>query len=80
MSGMIVGSLIAIIIYGILTLNIVPYINFMNMDVDLYKNFAAYSILQLFIQLVFMSIIEKLYYEEKNGLANKISILYHLIY
>ena len=65
MSGIIVGGLIGIVIYGLLALNIVPYINFMNMDVDLYKNFAVYSILQLFIQLVFMFIIEKLYYEEK---------------
>ena len=79
MSGIIVGSLIAIIIYGLLALNIASYINFMNMDVDLYKNFAVYSILQLFIQLVFMFIIEKLYYEEKNSLANRYSISFNLL-
>ena len=79
MSGIIVGGLIGIVIYGFLVLNIVPYINFMNMDVDLYKNFAVYSILQLFIQLVFMFIIEKLYYEEKNELANKYSISFNLL-
>lgn len=79
MSGIIVGGLIGIVIYGLLALNIVPYINFMNMDVDLYKNFAVYSILQLFIQLVFMFIIEKLYYEEKNELANKYSISFNLL-
>ena len=79
MSGIIIGSIVAIIIYGLLAFNIVSYINFMNMDVNLYKNFAVYSILQLFIQLVFMFIIEKLYYEEKNALANKYSISFNML-
>lgn len=79
MSGIIIGSILSFFIYILLALNIVPYIKFMNMDVNLYKNFAIYSILQLFIQLVFMFIIEKLYYEEKNSLANKYSIIFNLL-
>lgn len=65
MSGIVVGGIISIIIYGLILFNINSYINFMNMDFSLYKNFTIYSILQLFIQLIFMFIIEKLYYEEK---------------
>ena len=79
MSGIIIGSILSFFIYILLALNIVPYIKFMNMDVNLYKNFAIYSILQLFIQLVFMFIVEKLYYEEKNSLANKYSIIFNLL-
>jgi hypothetical protein len=79
MSGIVLGSIFAFFIYGIIILNIEKYINFMNMDVSIYKNFAIYSVLQLFIQLIFMFIIEKLYYEEKNTLANKYSIIFNLL-
>lgn len=77
MSGIVVGSIFALFIYGFLALNIVNYINFMNMDINIYKKFAIYSVIQLFIQLVFMFIITKLYYEEKNSLANKYSLIFN---
>ena len=79
MSGIITGSLVAIMVYGLLAANITHYIEFMNMDAGLYKNFALYSVLQLFIQLIFVLIIEKLYYEGKNRLANKYSIMFNLL-
>lgn len=79
MSGIVLGSILAILIYGLLVINIVPYINFMNMDVNVYKIFAIYSVLQFLIQLIFMFIVEKLYYEEKNTLANKYSITFNLL-
>lgn len=79
MSGIVSGIIFSSIVYGIIILNIEKYMNFMNMDVSLYKNFAIYSVLQLFIQAIFMFIIEKLYYEEKNTLANKYSILFNLL-
>ena len=37
----------------------------MNMDFEIYKEFAVYSILQLYIQLVFSFVLEKLYFEGK---------------
>lgn len=79
MSGIVLGSILAILIYGLLVINIVPYINFMNMDVNVYKIFTIYSVLQFLIQLIFMFIVEKLYYEEKNTLANKYSITFNLL-
>lgn len=79
MSGIVVGSIIAFILFITLTINIVPYIKFMNMNVELYKNFAIYSVLQLFIQIIFIFIIEKLYYEENNLLANKYSLIFNLL-
>lgn len=79
MSGIALGSIIAFIIYGLLTLNIERYIRFMNMDVEFYKNFAIYSILQLFVQLIFAFILEKLYYEEENTKANKYSIIFNIL-
>ncbi len=79
MSGIVIGGIIAFIVFGILVLNIEQYITFMNMDISIYKNFAIYSVLQLFIQLIFAFILEKLYYEEKNDLANKYSFSFNLL-
>lgn len=79
MSGLVIGSLIALIIFGTILLNIKSYINFMNMDISIYKNFTIYSVIQLFIQLIFAFILDKLYYEEKNSIANKYSIIFNFL-
>ena len=79
MSGIVIGSMVAFIIFGFIVINIDKYINFMNMDITLYKTFAIYSVIQLFIQLVFAFVLEKLYYEEKNDIANKYSLGFNLL-
>ena len=79
MSGIVLGIIIAFIIYGLIVLNIEKYIKFMNMDVEFYKTFAIYSVLQLFIQLIFAFILEKLYYEEENIKANKYSLIFNIL-
>lgn len=65
MSGIVVGSLIAFVIFAFIVLNIEQYIRFMNMNVSIYKTFAIYSVIQLFVNLFFSFFLEKLYYEEK---------------
>ena len=79
MSGMVIGTIISIIIFSIILINIDNYINFMNMDIHTYKIFTIYSVLQLFISLEFAMILNKLYYEEKNILANKYSLIFNLL-
>ena len=79
MSGMIIGTIVSVIIFAILLFNIDNYINFMNMDIDTYKVFTIYSVLQLFICLEFAMVLNKLYYEEKNKLANKHSLVFNLL-
>lgn len=79
MSGIVVGSIVAFLIFGFIVINIEEYISFMNMDVTIYKTFAIYSVIQLFIQLVFAFVLEKLYYEEKNDIANKYSLGFNLL-
>lgn len=79
MSGLLIGSIVSIIIFTIILLNVDNYINFMNMSTQIYKNFTIYSILQLFISLEFAMIQNKLYYEEKNKLANKYSLIFNLL-
>lgn len=79
MSGLILGTIISIIIFIVVLLNVDNYISFMNMNINTYKNFTIYSILQLFICLEFAMMQDKLYYEEKNELANKNSIIFNLL-
>ena len=78
-SGMTLGSIIGLGIFGFVALNIESYISFMNMDIATYKEFALYSVIQLSIQLVFSFILEKLYFEDKNKLANKYCILFNML-
>ena len=79
LSGMTLGIIVGAIIFGFLAINVESYIKFMNMDVNIYKGFTIYSILQLYIQLVFQFVLEKLYYEDKEKLANKYCIQMNLL-
>lgn len=79
MSGLVLGTIFGFFIFGFFVLNIDKYITFMNMDISIYREFAIYSIIQLYIQLIFTFIINKLYYEEKNDLANKYSITFNIL-
>ena len=79
MSGLMIGSIVSTIIFVIVILNIEKYISFMNMDITTYKTFTIYSVLNLYICLEFAMILDKLYYEEKNKLANKYSIIFNLL-
>lgn len=79
MSGLVLETIVSIIIFTIILLNVDNYISFMNMDISTYKNFTIYSILQLFICLEFAMMQDKLYYEEKNKLANKHSLVFNLL-
>lgn len=79
MSGLVLGTIIGFFVFGFFVLNIDKYIQFMNMDILTYREFAIYSIIQLYIQLIFTFIINKLYFEEKNDLANKYSITFNIL-
>src|SRR5574344_753784 len=79
MSGMFIGTSVSIFIFFIVLFKRDGYINFMNMDIKVYKTFTIYSILQLFICLEFAMMLSKLYYEEKNKLANKYSLIFNLL-
>ena len=79
LSGMTLGIIIGFFIFGFLVINIKNYIEFMHMDYNTYKEFAIYSVIQLYIQLVFGLVMEKLYFEGKEKLANKYMIIINLL-
>lgn len=79
LSGMTLGIIIGAIVFGFIAINVENYIKFMNMDINIYREFTLYSIIQLYIQLIFSFVLEKLYYEGKEKLANKYCIQMNLI-
>ncbi|MBQ6510434.1 hypothetical protein IJI94_00480 [Candidatus Saccharibacteria bacterium] len=79
MSGLIIGGIVSATVFLAIIVNIEKYINFMNMSVERYKVFSIYYIIQLFIQLMLAFILEKLYYENKNSLANKYSLIFNIL-
>ena len=79
MSGIVTGIIVAALSFGFVLWKVEDYISFMNMDVLVYKTFTIYTIILLFFQVVFSFILDKLYYEEKNSLANKYSIIFNAI-
>ena len=78
-SGFILGSLLGMLILGSIVWNIDKYILFMNMDIQTYKVFAIYAVIQMFLQLLLNLSLCKLYYEDENKRANKYSFLFNLI-
>lgn len=44
LSGMTIGMIVGFIVFGIFAINVRKYIEFMNMDYEVYKEFALYSI------------------------------------
>ena len=79
LSGMTLGIIVGFVVFGIFAINVKKYVEFMNMDYDTYKEFAVYSILQLYIHLIFSSVLEKLYFENKEKLANKYCMRFNLL-
>lgn len=79
LSGMTSGTIIGFIVFGLFALDLKSYIKLMNLDYEIYKEFALYSVIQLYIQLLFAFVLEKLYFEGKEKKANKYCIQLNLL-
>lgn len=79
LSAMTLGIIIGFGVFGFIVINIKNYIEFMNMDYNIYKEFAVYSVIQLYIQLIFSFVMEKLYFEGKEKVANKYMLILNLL-
>lgn len=77
--GILFGAIFSGIIFGILILNVDKFIAFMNMDAEVYRNFTIYIFAQLWIQLIFAMILEKIYYQDRETQANKYSFGFNLL-
>lgn len=78
-NGIFYGTLVSILIYGALIFCVDNYISFMNMEVETYRIFCIYSMLQMCCQSVMQLCLTKLYYKNKDKLANKITIGFNVV-
>lgn len=78
-SGIFWGLIVSIIIFGFISINSNNYINFMNMNKDIYFIFCNYSIIQILLQTILQLIVTKLYYLEQNKKANLLVLLFNII-
>ena len=79
MSGLLAGSILGFFIFGTATFYVEKYLDFMSMDTMFYRNFTIYSLMQIYLQMVFSFVMNKLYYEGKNELANVYSVLFNVL-
>lgn len=78
-SNMLFGSIIVFLITILLTLNIDKYISFFNLNSHVYHTYAIYSIFLMFFGFLMQLISQKLYYENKNSLSNRINIYFNVV-
>lgn len=79
-SGFLLGTIIGGILFFLVILNLDTYIVFMNMEYGEYKEFALFSLISLYISLIFGMLMEKLYFANKEKYANKLMVIFGMIY
>ncbi len=77
-SNMLFGLLIVGLLTLILVINVNTYIKLMNMNVNTYHHFCIYSIIWMYLSFIMQTIMQKLYYDNKNNESNKINIIFNL--
>jgi len=78
-SNIILGTIIVFIVVLLFSLKVDSYIEFMNLDPTVYREYCIYSFIVMLFQAVIRMICEKLYFREENKKANKIAILFNVI-
>lgn len=69
-NGIFWGTIFSAIIFAIPLIFVDNYISFFGQDEELYRIYVIYAIVQLFIQTMFSFIIDKLFFEDKDKIAN----------
>lgn len=78
-SSLLLGTLFTFIIYGFIFVNVNHYLSFMGYNVETYKIFTSYSIIQLGLSTIFYILIELLYFENKEDLASKYCLIFNTL-
>lgn len=78
-ANIILGCIFVGLIVLLLAINTDSYITFFNMDSSIYHNFCLFSIVGLYFSFIIQLVVQKMYFENKNKTANKISLLFNLV-
>ena len=79
LSSMTIGLFVGGIFYALLLIFSKQYIQFLNMDVEIYKHFAIYSFSSQFIHFIFSMSLEKLYFEDNDKIAYRHSLIFNIM-
>lgn len=77
-SNIVLGSLVGGIITFILCLKVNLYIEYMSMDVEMYRTYCIYSFILMYLQLILQLVSQKLYYMDENKKSNKLTIFFNI--
>ena len=78
-SNMLFGGFFVFLITILLVLNIDRYILFFDLEASIYHTYTIYSVFLMFFGFLMQLISQKLYYENKNSLSNKINMQFNVI-
>ena len=78
-SNIFLGILVGTLILLILIFKCNSFLLIMNVDVSVFRIFTIYSLFNIFYSYVLKLVLEKLYYEKENKIANLISILFNIV-
>ena len=78
-SNIFLGILIGTLILLILIFKCNSFLLIMNVDISVFRIFTIYSLFNIFYSYVLKLVLEKLYYEKENKIANLISILFNIV-
>lgn len=77
--GMVLGSIIGLVVFGYILLIVDSYIEFMHMDIEVYRLFTCFSIIKQYLYLLFSFVLSKLYFDGKDRRANRYCIFYSIL-
>ena len=78
-SNIFLGILVGTLILLILIFKCNSFLLIMNVNVSVFRIFTIYSLFNIFYSYVLKLVLEKLYYEKENKIANLISILFNFV-
>ena len=78
-NGIFWGTIFSVAVFAILLIFVDKYIEFFGLNVSTYRDYAIYGIGFYFLQTTFSFIIEKLYFEDKEKMANVHQIVFNVV-
>ncbi|MBQ2937861.1 MAG: hypothetical protein IJE05_03140 [Clostridia bacterium] len=78
-SNIILGGFIGFLVTLLLSFNVNKYIEFMSMDIDIYKTFCIYSFILMYLQMILQLVCQKLYYLDETKKSNRLTIFFNIV-
>lgn len=78
-NGIFWGTIFSVAVFTILLVYVNKYIEFFGLDVSTYRDYTIYGMGFYFLQTTFSFIIEKLYFEDKEKMANVHQIIFNVV-